>query len=174
MLRTSILAALCLSLASASCNNCGVVDRPKINWDNPINGNEESLAVARQKGPPGVFQPGLGEPAHVFLARGSSPSTVVFVYDLTRDGRVLVYETKSDVSAAQYHESLRSVANQTAGGCHTGSFEIRTIRGGTEAMLTISDDGSSSTVDWLQRGLQIRIHGRTLSAERALVLAERI
>lgn len=155
------------------------VDVPEINWNNPIDGEPvPSLPAAQALVPFGIYEP-KNVPSPTTLLVGPigarQPDLVVaFLYDIEPYGRVVVKEHVPDVPVDEYVSSNREMLNLNGQSNVHGSFEVATIRGDREALITTSEDRTTSSIFWLEGAIEIVIRGPSLDRDAVIKLAESI
>jgi hypothetical protein len=154
-------------------------DSPAVDWSNPIDGVPvASVSEAEASLPFQVHVPqGLGEPVKILVSEFSvDPETnvVALVFDTTRYGRVVVTEHLPEVPAEEYDAAHQALLELNGGPDTHGTFEIIEIRGGANALVTSSQDGSESTIFWLEDGIEFIVKGPDIGRANVLQVVEEI
>jgi hypothetical protein len=182
------LVALALSLGAVGCGSRAAPggepranDNP-VDWDRPIPAALEVPSIDQAR-PALAFTPyvptGLGSPDRVLVTdpaiMGDPTSRVLaLIYDLPSLGRVVVEEGIPQIPPAQFNSSWRQqIALNGSPDVH-GTLSEATIRNGLEAFIGTSEDGSQSTILWLEGDIEILITGPTLDRDQAVSLANSI
>jgi hypothetical protein len=155
------------------------VDVPAIDWDNPIDGELVSTFVAADAAVPFVLYvpKNLPAPESLLVTDASVPpasAVVALVYDVDGFGRVVIKEHFPDVPASEYAAINRGMLELNGQAHVHGTFEIVTIRESREALITTSEDGSTSSIFWLEGPIELIIRGPELDRSEVLKLAESI
>jgi hypothetical protein len=155
------------------------VDAPSIDWENPINGEVvNDLTALDGKLPFDPVEPGgLGAPTKILVGPVGSDNAslvVAFLYESSDAGLVVVKEHLPDVPAKEYESANRQLLELNGQPNVHGSFEIVTIRSGAEALITTSEDASTSSIFWLEDGIEFIVRGPGLDRERAVQVAEKL
>jgi hypothetical protein len=155
------------------------VDDPSTDWNNPFGGIEvPGLGAAQQLLPFNVYEPqGLGDPVKVILTPPEyvpERRAVAFSYDTPLYGRVVVMQHFPDVPADSWEESNQEWVAMNGQPNVSGTSEFVTVRGGTKAFVTTSEDQSLATVFWLNDGVEFIVMGPALDRAKALEVAETI
>lgn len=156
------------------------VSTPLINWDNPIDGIPVASEAAAQLLVPFEIKPpgGFGAPLSIIVSPpneiAAEGRVVAFIYDDPKYGRVTVKEHFPDIPPEQYNAENRSALDLNGQPNVSGTFEIVRIRGGKDALITTSADGSTSSIFWLEGQIEIIIRGPTLDRAACIALAERV
>jgi len=149
-----------------------------INFDNPISGEAVgSLAEASQYLPFAPLDPqGLGAAQAVYVGAPKeyvdASKALALIYDTEQFGRVDVLEGVPDITPVQWLASATSWANSNGQPGHYGTAELLSIRTGVEALLTTSQDGQHSVIEWLDGPIQVEVLGPTLDRDAVLKIAE--
>ena len=149
-----------------------------IDWNRPL---EYSTLIDPQDAKASLhnaFTPNVRSLRKVFAgpigsARRAS-HILVFVLDVPRIGRAVVYEYPAQQAQQEFNESIRTIARTRSNVPTTGYYEVTSVRGGRPALLTVSGGGTGTTVEWLENGIDVTLALKSLSADQALALAERI
>jgi hypothetical protein len=172
-----------LAVAAASCESpTGLFDSPSTDWDNPIGGIEVvSFREAAQRAPFHLYRPaGLGRPDKVLVDSSSPrhPGVIALRYETGRFGLVVVTEAPPDAPIKEYEQSNRQFVENTRELLEespdipvSGTSEIVTIRHDQEALVTTSEDGSSSTIFWLEGHVELVVTGPALGREEVITIA---
>lgn len=170
---TCILLTACASRGARSVS----IDSPPTDWENPIDGVVvSSVAEAVKLVPFTVYPPRkLGNPTKILVsAPGVQPEmrVVAFLFDTPDYGRVVVTEHIPDVPPEQYDEANQSLVALNGEPNVHGSAEIVSIRGGKNALVTTSEDGSESTIFWLEGGVEFVVKGPSIDRENILQVVD--
>jgi hypothetical protein len=160
--RVTFIVGLVALGAIACAESSAPYEEVPTDWDNPIGGKEvRSFHAAAERAPFELYRPtGLGRPRKVFISiPARHPSAVAFLYKSVRFGLVVVIENVPDVPIDEYEESNRRLLAYNDRPDTHGTAEIVSIRDGREALVTTSEDRSSSTIFWLQGRTEIVIKG---------------
>jgi hypothetical protein len=155
-------------------------DAPETNWANPIEGvRAPSLAQAESTLPFDARTPkGLGTPSKILLSDPAMVSAkqivIAYLFDDPELGLVVIKEHLPDVDPSTYVEENRELLKYNGDVNTHGRFSVVSIRGGIEALLTESEDGSEATIFWLEDGIEYIVNGPSLNGQDVVAVAERI
>ncbi len=152
----------------------------EVDWDHPLGIEAERLASAAeaQKRLPFeiVVPSGLGEPVAIDITPPAvtppDARVVAFIYDTVDYGRVVVKEGFPDVPPADYEETLSLVVEHSQEPDVEGTAEKLEIRGGKPAVVTTVEDGSRSSMAWLEGEIEITVRGPDIDREQVLAIGE--
>ncbi|MBI4259806.1 MAG: hypothetical protein HY658_04505 [Actinobacteria bacterium] len=189
MNRRAVQAAVVLSsLVVVACGRRGDVGSrppadagngaPSVDWSNPIGGIPVDTAAEAQ----GYVAFAVRVPEGVGTVREilvSSPEEVsresrgvAFLMDHPSLGLVVVIEHFPDVPVEDYEAAAQRVADADDPGTEDGTGRVTTVRGGKPALVTVSPDGSRSTIFWLEDGVEFVVRGPDLNESEALGVIE--
>ncbi len=180
---SSVVGAVVAGVLVTGCATSPMADRPvgqqpDVDWSNPAHGVPVASMVAAQSlSPFPLHEPGggLGTPQSIFVTGSGGPSPVfVFVYGTSRYGLVDVYEELPDVPPAEYDAANQRLLAYNGLPSTHGSSRIVSIRGGCQALMTVSEDGSRADIRWLEGGVEYYVRGPSLSTAVAIQVAEGI
>jgi hypothetical protein len=83
-------------------------------------------------------------------------------------------EHEPGVPPADYDESNRALVAYNDQPGTLGRFELVTIRGGKQALVTTSEDGSRSSVFWLEGDIEIVVRGSEMNRGQAIHVANTV
>ena len=144
-------------------------------WKDPIMGEEMSSIAdaAKNLGFEPLVPKALGTPTKIFVQLSNpdpSQRVVAFVYENGTYGPVVVKEWLPPGSPADYAEFLASTAavDDPATPGHRDSV---TIRSGSIAMLTETDDRLVAGIRWVEGNIVVDIDGPSINREEVLTIA---
>jgi hypothetical protein len=155
-------------------------DRVEIDPDDPIAGVAvASIEEAQARVGFTISEPrGLGLPVEVMISDDLPRASrgIALLFDTERYGRVFVLEHPPEVPTDDYERSIRGLVESADGDRSVhGTLEVVRIRGGTRALLSVSGDGASAMLFWLENPDVEFVVGGPLVDERAVrEIAERI
>lgn len=186
---TLVAAALLLSACPrARPDNDTATERhpeASIDWDAPLPGaHAVTFATAAADVPFGLHLPkGLGQPQRVLEGpvftppRDQAPGptrVVALIYDSPIYGRVVLTEGPPALPPRLWHTMVRTTVEQNGRADVRGTATARTIRGGSEALVTVAEEGAPTVVKWLEGGVEYILGGPRLTLQAALKIAEAV
>ncbi|MEO8292072.1 MAG: hypothetical protein ABI635_02940 [Actinomycetota bacterium] len=162
---------------ASSSESPGEVLAPPINWSNPIDGDEvASLEAAQPSLGFTVYDPkGLGTRRSVFVSPSGTEkelAVVALLYETPGYGLVVVKQHLPDVPIADYDKANQELMEMNGLPTVHGSFDLVAIREGQEALVTTSEDGTTSSIFWLEKNIEIVVRGPDLDKTDVLKIAE--
>jgi hypothetical protein len=183
MVTSLLIVAVASAFAGSACARASGPSEgpqePSEDWDHPFHekGVEVSSAtIAAEDVGFAVYEPeGLGQAIGIYVSPTAPDElgAVYFVYQTTTYGRVWVGEWSPpdspdpDQRLASYQAA---VADNGKPGVH-GTAAIVAVRGATPALLTTAEDGSTSTLEWVEEDLEFVVRGPVLTQVQVLTIA---
>lgn len=150
-----------------------------MDWDNPIHGfAANSVESAQRHVPFEIYKPkGLNGQIKLLVSPlGFEPEkrAIAFLFDAPEYGRVAVIQHFPDVPAGEYDAANENFLQYNGGPETHGTFEIVIIRDGRKALITTSEDGSTSSIFWLEGDTELMVRGPLLQRNDVIEIAEKI
>ncbi|MEO8292081.1 MAG: hypothetical protein ABI635_02990 [Actinomycetota bacterium] len=124
-----------------------------------------------------AFDPaGLGTPTRAFQTDPSDVTTkwavVEFDFD-TEWGPVVVEELAPSEPISTWSNAIKVAVSLNGQPYTHGTAAAVTVRGGKEALLLVSEDGSETTLEWYEtRDMKMELFGPSLPSDIAVKIAE--
>lgn len=169
---TAVLAAL----AVTGCSQQDLApSKSAANWLDPLNGVPvASVAAAQHRAGFRLRLPRGMRPDQVLITPGvpAAYRVVILVYR-TRFGLADVFEQRGQLTQRQFRQTIRRVVAVSISEGMRGTQTAVTLRGRVPALITTSDAGRLSLIEWFEAGMRYTISGPSLSKRDCVVLADR-
>jgi hypothetical protein len=150
-------------------------DQMQIDWTNPIQGEAvASVAAAAPSVAFTVYEPqGLPAPSAVFLTPASISTgdrAIALVYRSTPFGWIDVVEHVPPETGKAYEAMHQELVALNGGPYTHGSFQLVPLPDGSQALLTVSEDGKHATAFWMRGDAELVLEGPDLTPDQAIKL----
>ncbi len=150
-------------------------DVPGVDWENPIHGVEvPSFEAARKEL---AFDPalpqGLLTPSRILVSDPGTPKegrVIAFLYDTDSFGLIVITEAPIEADPEVYDAFNASVPSNAP----PGTAEMKTIRGGSPALLFLGKNGAPAGVYWRQELVEFHVWGPSATSDQILGIAAKV
>ncbi len=191
MKRVCVSVLLIVAAFATGCSQVGAAgtsgaqpgnEEPGINYNAPIPNGVAVATAADAAAAISAFQvhdpKGLTGQETIYVTPPGTPTNaqaVAFVFQTPSYGLVDVVEGVPEQSTtAEYNAANEALVAQNGQPYTHGSITTVTIRGGEEAFLSTSEDGTLNTVFWMENAIEFATEGPTLTADQAIQIANSI